>query len=103
MEGMISRMYTVIAQGKIDLGPLPNSTKTGDIGADRLPVILSIVFGILGSVALLIIVISGMRYILAAGDPGKMATAKSGILYAVVGLLIALSGYSIVAFVVGGI
>ncbi|MBL8122450.1 hypothetical protein JNM87_06930 [Candidatus Saccharibacteria bacterium] len=101
MYKLYSQLVAAVAE--IDASPLPNSTKTGDVGVAVLPVVLNIVFGVIGSVALLIIVISGMRYILAAGDPGKMATAKKGVLFAVVGLLIALSGFSIVAFVVKGI
>ncbi len=80
------------------------------IRADGLPVvaansatmadILSIVFNILGALALLIIVISGLRYILAGGDTAKVTKAKQAIIYALVGLVIALSAQAIVIFVV---
>ena len=87
----------------IDYTPLPNTGGTGDVAKESIPEILRIGFGISGSIALLIIVISGLRYILASGDPAKMAQAKKGILFAVIGLIIALSGYSIVTLVVRGL
>ncbi len=97
------RQFLVRLAADIDYTTLPNTGATGDVAKDSIPEILRIVFGISGSIALLIIVISGLRYILASGDPARMAQAKKGILYAVLGLVIALSGYSIVTFVVRGV
>ncbi|GAC1500698.1 MAG: hypothetical protein NVS1B10_04470 [Candidatus Saccharimonadales bacterium] len=68
--------------------------------SNQLQTILSIFFGIIGALALLIIVLSGLRYITSAGDPEKTSRAKNGILYAVVGLIVAISAEAIVAFVV---
>ena len=62
--------------------------------------ILSVVFGIIGALAFLVIVISGLRYVLAGGDPQKAAKAKEGIVYALVGLAIAIGAQAIVSFVV---
>jgi hypothetical protein len=61
---------------------------------------LEIVFGIIGAMALLTITVSGLRYILSAGNPEKTAKAKNGIIYALVGLVVAISAEAIVAFVV---
>lgn len=82
-----------------------------DINGDSLPqaiadkptltTILSIAFGIIGALALLIITISGLRYITAGGSPEKTARAKNGIVYAIVGLVIAITAEAIVNFVVG--
>lgn len=87
----------------LDTSPLPNNGKNVDAPSNALSTILEIVFGIIGAVALLIIVISGLRYIVSAGDPGQMSQAKKSIIYAVIGLAVALSGFSIVSFVVRGI
>ena len=88
---------------QLDTSALPNNATTGDAPNSAIATVLNIVFGIVGSVALLIIVISGFRYVLAGGDPNKVATAKKSIVFAVVGLVIALAGFSIVAFVVKGV
>jgi hypothetical protein len=66
-----------------------------------LKTILGIVFGIVGAMALLIITVSGLRYILSAGDPQKTANARNTLIYALVGLVIAISAEAILAFVVG--
>jgi len=101
---MINNLITVLAAKK------PDTITAEPIKADGLPDIaansatmadiLGIVFSILGALALLIIVISGLRYILAGGDPQRTAKAKQGIIYALVGLAIAISARAIVAFVV---
>lgn len=62
--------------------------------------IISIFLGLLGALAFLMIVISGLRYILAGGDLQKTAKAKNGIIYALVGLALAIFAQSIVYFVV---
>ena len=62
--------------------------------------LLQILFGIIGALALLIIIIAGFRYIVSAGDPQKTANAKSTIIYALVGLAIAITAQAIIAFVV---
>lgn len=65
--------------------------------------VLQIVFAIAGSVALLMIVIGGFRYIVAHGDPNSVSQAKKSILYAVIGLLVCMAAYSIVIFVIKGV
>ena len=76
---------------------LPN--KSG-VGTHELQTILQIVFAIAGALALLMIVVSGLRYILSGGDPNRISKAKDGIIYALIGLLIALTAEAIVSFVV---
>ncbi len=84
---------------------LATSIKPGDLprahatpGSVRL--ILSIVFAVIGALALLMITVSGLRYILAGADPQKISKAKNGIIYSLVGLIIAISAEAIVSFVV---
>lgn len=86
---------------QLDLGPLPN--RGDDPALYNIETAVQIVLAVMGSVAVLIIVISGLRYILASGDPGKMAQAKNAIIYALVGLAVLLSAFSIVTFVVKGL
>jgi hypothetical protein len=80
----------------INGGSLPHAT--ADSGT--VSTILGIVFGIVGALALLMITVSGLRYVLSAGDPEKIAKAKKGIIYALVGLALAISAEAIVSFVV---
>lgn len=66
-----------------------------------LSTIVSMVLAIAGSISLLMIVIGGLRYILAHGDPSATAQAKNTILYAIIGLLVSMMAFGIVAFVLG--
>jgi hypothetical protein len=65
--------------------------------------VLQIVFGIAGSLALLMITVSGLRYITSAGDPEKAARARNGIVYALIGLVLAISFEAIVTFIIGNL
>ncbi len=61
--------------------------------------ILTIVLQILGGVAVIMIVIGGIRYTLSNGDASKVKSAKDTILYSVIGLVVALLAGVIVALV----
>lgn len=54
---------------------------------------------IAGAVAVIIIVVSGLRYVLSEGDPAKAAQARNGIIYAAVGLVVIVAAQSIITFV----
>jgi Type IV secretion system pilin len=63
--------------------------------------ILQIVFGVIGAVSVLIIVIAGFQFVLSSGDPAKVAKARNTILYAAIGLGVSASAFVIVSFVIG--
>lgn len=64
---------------------------------------LQIVLTIAGAVAILMVVIGGFQYVISSGDPQKTARAKDTILYALVGLAVAVFAQAIVTFVLGKI
>ena len=55
---------------------------------------------VLGSIAVIVIIIAGITYSMSAGDPALVTKAKNSIIYAVIGLVIAISAYAIVNFVI---
>lgn len=55
---------------------------------------------LIGIIAVIMIIYGGIRYTTSAGDSTKIAAAKNTILYAVVGLIVAIMAYAIVNFVV---
>lgn len=63
--------------------------------------VLTIAFTIIGAVAVLFIVIGGIRYITAQGDPAKVTSAKNQIVYTGIGLIIAVSAAAVVNFILG--
>ncbi len=82
------------------LSPLPGSSSSLTTGSE-LQLILSIIFGVIGGIAALVVIISGIAYINSAGDPKRVNQAKNGILYSIVGLVVAVSAEAIVALVLG--
>lgn len=54
----------------------------------------------LGVIAVIMIVIGGIRYATSDGDSAKLKSARDTILYSVVGLVIGLLAYTIVNFVI---
>ena len=49
------------------------------------------------------IIYGGIQYVISAGDSGKVGKAKNTILYAVIGLVVAVMSYAIVNFVVSNL
>lgn len=84
--------------GKVDVSPLPFPTGVAD--GSLVQTALGIAFGIIGALSFLVIVIAGMRYMLAQGDPNATVQAKNTIIYALVGLVIAITAESIVSLAV---
>lgn len=62
-------------------------------------VISNILIWVVGIVAVIMIVWSGIKYMTAAGDSSKLASAKSSLIYAIVGLIVAIMAYAIVNFI----
>lgn len=58
---------------------------------------------VVGAAATIMIVVGGLRYTLSNGEQGSIKSAKDTILYAVIGIIIAVSAYAIVNFVLSRI
>jgi hypothetical protein len=63
--------------------------------------IVNVMLFILGAIAVIMIIIGGIRYATSNGDAAAIKGAKDTILYAVIGLIVAILAYAIVNFVVG--
>ena len=75
----------------------------GDSLNNFLKKIINILLFVIGAIAVLMIIIGGLRYVLSAGDQNAVTSAKNTILYAVVGLVVAVMAYAIVNFVLGSL
>ena len=60
---------------------------------------IAVVLSFVGVAAIVMIVIGGVFYTKSMGDPGKAKRARDTIIYGVVGLIVALLAYAIVALV----
>jgi hypothetical protein len=61
--------------------------------------IVDVLLFIIGAVAVIMIIIGGIRYTLSGGDSSAVNSAKNTILYAVIGLIVAFVSYGIVRFI----
>ncbi|MBQ1563770.1 hypothetical protein IIZ81_00210, partial [Candidatus Saccharibacteria bacterium] len=56
----------------------------------KLQAVLNWIFGIIGIVAVIMIILGGFTMMTSSGDPGKVKKGKDTILYGVIGLVVAL-------------
>ena len=80
-------------QGQVDIPTIG--------GNELLANALDITYFLAGVIAVIVIIIAGLSYATSAGDAGKVAKAKSQILFAVIGLVVVLSAFAITAFIRG--
>jgi len=87
------------AQATTPDGTYQTGLPTVQASSTSLQPILQILFGIIGALALLFIVIAALQFITSGGDPQNVAKARQTILYAVIGLVVAVLAEVIVTFV----
>lgn len=74
------------------------STKDADLN-NILNTVINVIIGLVGFVAVAVIIIGGISFITSQGDTNKVTKARNTILYGVVGLVVALLAFAIVNFV----
>ncbi len=78
----------------------PNCSDTASDEVDSLlSTIVNILSTIIGIVAVIIIIVNGLRFITAGGDANSISSARNGIIYAIVGLILVGLAQVIVRFV----
>lgn len=58
---------------------------------------------IVGIIAVVMLIIGGIKYVISGGDSKKVTDAKNTVLYAIIGLIIAFLAFAIVNFVVSAL
>lgn len=95
-----------LAQGTITPGELLNPQVGAATGLGQTDIritvarIIRVAMGLLGIVAVVIVLIGGFTWMTAGGDDEKVGTAKKYIYSGIVGLAIILSAYAIANFVI---
>ena len=56
-----------------------------------------------GIISVVMLIYGGLRYIISGGDSKKVTDAKNTIMYAIIGLIIAILSYAIVNFVISAV
>lgn len=62
--------------------------------------ITNVLLFIIGAISVIMLIIGGIRYVVSGGDSAAVTGAKNTILYAVVGIVVALLAYALVNFVI---
>jgi hypothetical protein len=92
----MDRLHLLAAM--VDLSPLPNIGRGQDAFITDA---ITIVIRIVAALSLLFIVIGGFRYIMSQGEPQGVSKAKGTIVYALIGLAVAVLAQVIVSLIVG--
>jgi multisubunit Na+/H+ antiporter MnhB subunit len=85
---------TVCQDSRNDSNPIYGSGSVVEL-------VVNILSLIIGLAAVVIIIVAGIQYMLSTGDPTKVNNAKNAILYALVGLVVAVLARFIVPFILG--
>lgn len=65
--------------------------------------ITNVVLYIVGVVAVIMLIIGGVKYVVSGGDAKKVTDAKNTVLYAIIGLVISFLAFAIVNFVINAL
>lgn len=78
-----------------------NGPKLSGDGSSLLKNLSTLLFGALGSISVMVIVYAGIRLSASRGNPDAIAKLRSTIIYAAIGLFLAIGAGSIISFVIG--
>ncbi len=88
-------------------GENPTACAEDTPGTDRLfgqdgvfALVVTILALVIGVAAVIVIIIAGIQYMLSTGDPTKTNNAKNAILYAIIGIVVAVIARFVVLFIV---
>lgn len=62
--------------------------------------ITDVMLYVIGAISVIMIIVGGFRYVLSGGDSSNITAAKNTILYAIVGIIVAILAYAAVHFVI---
>ncbi len=65
--------------------------------------VTNVILYIVGIIAVIMLIIGGIKYVISGGDAKKVTDAKNTVLYAIIGLVIAFLAFAIVNFVISAL
>ena len=80
---------------------VPDNLAAGDDSIIRRAI--NLMLYAVGVISVIMLIYGGFRYVVSGGQKESVTAAKNTILYAIVGLLIAIFAYAIVKFVIGAV
>lgn len=65
--------------------------------------IVNILLFVIGALSVIMLIIGGIRYTISGGNSSAVTTAKNTIIYAIVGIIVAILAFAIVNFVINSL
>ena len=62
--------------------------------------ITNVLLFLIGAISVIMLIVGGLRYVVSGGDSTAVTNAKNTILYAIVGIVVAILAYAVVTFVI---
>ncbi len=93
---------TAAANAQLDAGIGATEGAAGSNATDINTVIqnvINVLLFIIGAASVIMLIIGGIRYVVSGGEQGAVTNAKNTILYAIVGIIVAILAYAAVQFV----
>lgn len=74
-------------------------TNKGEDASSLIKTLINTLLFVVGALAVIMIIVSGILYVTSTGDAGRVAKAKNTLMYSIVGLVVAFLAYAIVNWV----
>lgn len=105
IHNTVARLVAAATNNEINLTPddLHLSDAPESVGSSQIEGILMTVYFWAGIVAVLAIIIGGIRYVTSNGDASGVKSAKDTVLYAVIGLIVVIMAAAITSFIIGNV
>lgn len=87
------------AQGKDQQGDASSLFGEGGQGG-IFRTITNVLLFLIGAISVIMLIVGGIRYVVSGGDSTAVQNAKNTILYAIVGIVVAILAYAVVNFVI---
>ena len=110
LTGLLAAPFAVFAMSPIagaqyNLGGGVNDAKGEGVAESANPAaivtnVINVALWVVGVLAVIMLIWGGIKYATSAGDANKVTSAKNTVMYAVIGLVVAIFAYAIVNFVV---
>lgn len=102
--GAVCDPNNLTVSGGVDCAGANSGTPTTLFGETGIfQKIVNIMLFIVGAVAVIMLIIGGIRYVTSNGAQDQVTAAKNTIMYAIIGIIVAVLAYAIVSFVVTGL
>lgn len=88
------------AQGKDQATCLFGNEHESCNGNGIFKTITNVLLFIIGAVSVIMLIIGGIRYTVSAGDSSAVTAAKNTIMYAIIGIIVAILAFAVVNFVI---